>query len=321
MKGKRKEFEFDATELISKCLQFIETRAYEVVAANEFLNLDGDLVLQIAKNDKICVEEVELFNGIAKWAKSKAAKEGTDVKLLISPIIPFIRFPLMTTKDLLKVVRPTGLCPRKEYLEAIEYKALPHLFKDVKDIRFKDRFELFHGTTVLNLSQSLALNEFVGVKQKEWKLLYKATRDNFTGQSFHQKCDGKGNTVVVVKSANGNIFGGYSPCKWASNGAYAYDQSSFLFSLVNSLGKPLKFVHSGSNLNSIYGNAGYGPTYGSGHDLHICNNSNTTAGSYTNASYSFPMTDLPGYTNGTDNSKNIFAGGYNFMTTEIEVFE
>jgi len=80
-------------------------------------------------------------------------------------------------------------------------------------------------------------------------------------------------------------------------------------------------IHSGTNLNSIYCSSGYGPTFGSGHDLHICNASNTSSGSYSNFGYSFPVTELPGYQYGSNNVKNILGGGYNFLTTEIEVYE
>ena len=323
MKGKQNGFEFDATTLIKKCISFIEDKAAEVIESEEFMKLDGDLVLSIASNDKICCDELDLFNACIKWAKFQAVELKTDIKTLLEPILPNIRFPIMSTKDLLHSVRLTGLCPKKEYLEALEFKSMPDLFKDNTDKKFKDRFKLFHGTTLLDSAMSMQINEWIGSsKVQEWKCLYKATRDTFAASVFHSKCDGKGPTVTVIRSTNGNIFGAYTPCKWASSGSYAYDKDSFLFSLVNSIDKQVRFKHSGSNLNSIYNASGYGPTFGSGHDLYIVNNSNVTTGSYCNSSYSYPMTDElgTGWQNGSDKSKNLFAGSYNFMTTEIEVF-
>lgn len=318
MKGKRKEFEFDATQLIEKCIGYIENQAFEVVASSEFLKLDQDLVVSIYKNEKIVVEEIDLFNAALRWGKNQKG----ELKELLAPILEHIRFPLMNADDLLKIVKPTGLVDKARYLEAIEFVSVPKAFKDRKDLQFKERFRIFHGTTVLDNTQSLKINEWIGLKKtQEWKCLYRASKDGFQAATFHQKCDGKGPTVTVIKATNGNIFGCYTPCKWSSNGSYQYDQKSFIFSLVNSLKKPFKVIHSGSNLNSIYCAAGYGPTFGSGHDLHICNASNTNSGSYSNFGYSFPVTEMSGYQYGSNNVKNILAGGYNFLTTEIEVYE
>eukprot|EP00479_Gromia_sphaerica_P012175 TRINITY_DN6301_c0_g1_i1.p1 TRINITY_DN6301_c0_g1~~TRINITY_DN6301_c0_g1_i1.p1 ORF type:complete len:86 (-),score=6.78 TRINITY_DN6301_c0_g1_i1:169-426(-) len=62
--------------------------------------------------------------------------------------------------------------------------------------------------------------------------------------------------------------------------------------------------------NAIYCYSPYGPTFGGGHDLHICDNSNTASGSYTNTPSSYPAptnTTLCGIYNG-------------FTIDEIEVF-
>ena len=39
-------------------------------------------------------------------------------------------------------------------------------------------------------------------------LIYRASRDGFEGSQFHAKCDNKQNTLVIIKSENGNVFGG-----------------------------------------------------------------------------------------------------------------
>ncbi|EGG17114.1 hypothetical protein DFA_08096 [Cavenderia fasciculata] len=43
------------------------------------------------------------------------------------------------------------------------------------------------------------------------------TRDGFQVSSFHFKCDGKGPTITLVKSNNGNEFGGYNSQSWNSS--------------------------------------------------------------------------------------------------------
>ena len=46
-----------------------------------------------------------------------------------------------------------------------------------------------------------------------WHLLYKATRDGWNPANFHEKCDRKCPTLVVIKSDD-NVFGGYTEKPW-----------------------------------------------------------------------------------------------------------
>jgi hypothetical protein len=52
----------------------------------------------------------------------------------------------------------------------------------------------------------MSLCEFP-VRQK-WGLIYRASRDGFEFLNFHTKCDNTPKTLVIVKSAYGNVFGG-----------------------------------------------------------------------------------------------------------------
>lgn len=51
---------------------------------------------------------------------------------------------------------------------------------------------------------------------KDIKLLYRGSRDNFKARTFHEKCDNKGETLVIVKSDHDHIFGGYTEINWDS---------------------------------------------------------------------------------------------------------
>ena len=72
--------------------------------------------------------------------------------------------------------------------------------------------------------------------------------------------------------------------------------------------------------HAIYCTLGYGPTFGNGHDIYICNNSNTTLSSYSCFFYSYKNDQL-NLTYNTKEAKSFLAGSYNFLTTEIEVFQ
>ena len=55
----------------------------------------------------------------------------------------------------------------------------------------------------------------------KWKLLFRASDHEYKAKSFHEFCDDKGPTLVVIKSTSGYIFGGYTTQSW-SGGIYHY---------------------------------------------------------------------------------------------------
>ena len=69
--------------------------------------------------------------------------------------------------------------------------------------------------------------------KNKWKLLYRASRDDFTPEAFHAKCDYYSNTLTIVKSSCGNIFGGYAQIEWNPNIYGNHDKEAFIFSLIN----------------------------------------------------------------------------------------
>ena len=63
--------------------------------------------------------------------------------------------------------------------------------------------------------------------------IYKKSRDGNTYNIFHNLCDNKGKTLILIKSSEGFIIGGYTPLDWNSNSGWKNDSETFLFSLTN----------------------------------------------------------------------------------------
>ncbi len=79
-----------------------------------------------------------------------------------------------------------------------------------------------YGTKVLeNTEYDDKLREWLGNNYK-WKLLYRASEHDYTAKSFHDYCDDKGPTLIVIKSSGGWIFGGYTTESWSGDRIY-YD--------------------------------------------------------------------------------------------------
>ncbi|GES76061.1 BTB/POZ domain-containing protein [Rhizophagus clarus] len=65
--------------------------------------------------------------------------------------------------------------------------------------------------------------------------IMKKFRDGYTAAYFHNKCDNKGVTVVVVKVINSaeQIIGGYNPIFWDSSNTWKITYDSFIFSFTS----------------------------------------------------------------------------------------
>lgn len=150
---------------------------------------------------------------------------------------------------------------------------------------------------------------------QRWRLLYRATTDGFSASSFHSKCDGKRNTLTIIKSSNSNIFGGYSEEDWSGNQVYKLDPNSLMFSLVNREETPL-VMKSIDPPRAIFCSPDNGPVFGR-RDLVVRSNSNLSTESYSNLGSSFKH---PTYVFQSNEARSFLAGSYKFQTVEIEVF-
>ena len=106
--------------------------------------------------------------------------------------------------------------------------------------------------------------------------LFRASEHNFSVTAFHEKCDNKEDTLVLVRTEFGKNIGGYTHNPWKSvtgDGEWVCDsgRKAFLFSL--DMGE--KFVPQGDE-RSIFRHSDFGPVFGSG-DISIsdCCNSNS----------------------------------------------
>ncbi len=68
-------------------------------------------------------------------------------------------------------------------------------------------------------------------KRTVYTLIYKATRDGDKSEIFHTMCDSYQNTVVLIKTSKGRIFGGFTHEKWEGDDINKIDNRAFLFSV------------------------------------------------------------------------------------------
>jgi hypothetical protein len=180
----------------------------------------------------------------------------------------------------------------------------------------------FHMRIVNSMSSIIDPNQFVRLKKlgsfrldQQWKVLYRGSVDGFGAADFHRKCDGHTDTLTIVKSTNGYVFGGYTKSVWDKSDNYKTEPGAFLFSLINSQKVPYRFNCIQNDYN-IRCNPNYGPTFGYGFDLYIATDANSNTNSYAKlgTSYQLPA----GYD--LSSASSFLAGSKQFQINEIEVF-
>ncbi len=83
------------------------------------------------------------------------------------------------------------------------------------------------NTQLVEVKYDSYLKEWLG--KNKWKLIYRASEHGYTASSFHDYCDDKGPTLIVVKSTDGWIFGGYTTQSWHPIKLYTKDDIICIF--------------------------------------------------------------------------------------------
>ena len=95
-------------------------------------------------------------------------------------------------------------------------------------------FNIFKDSLILNGNQKYIenLKNWINDKKKfKTKLLYRKTRDGDSYANFHKLCDNQGANLVIIKTTEGNIIGGYTSLDWDDHSDWKNDKDTFLFSL------------------------------------------------------------------------------------------
>jgi hypothetical protein len=148
--------------------------------------------------------------------------------------------------------------------------------------------------------------------------LWRGSRDGFTAQEFHRRCDSHANTLTLISDTDGNIFGGFTPLPWECDSKCKCDDSlqSFVFTLKNPHNVPPRksSLKAACKRFAMCCHTEDGPRFGGGSDIRIVDACNANTDSYP----SFGHT----YVNDTGvNGKGLFACSHQFKVHDIEIFE
>ena len=198
-------------------------------------------------------------------------------------------------------------CDKKIEKLNVKYNRINQL-NIYQDSNFLNRIQAVMSKNILlNKDEYDLLKYFINKGNIKLSLIYKATIDSDFSNKFHEKCDNNSPTITLIKTDNGIRFGGYTTQTWNNNEECKQDDEAFLFSI--NLRKKYE-IQKGVEC-AIYCGGEYGPTFGEGFDLCLCNNFMGVNGSYSN----FPKSYGKGSSINELTEKN-----KNFKINDVEVY-
>ena len=181
--------------------------------------------------------------------------------------------------------------------------------KDMMDLLQLVRKGLAIGSQIIKYNEfnfiESAIRKALGKNIKYYRLIFRASRNGYRAENFHENCDGKNNTIVFIQARNGRRFGGFTEAKWDKSNGYKSGEHGFLFSLDNK-----EIYYNKKNNYDIYCYSDKGPAFGGGHDLFIDDNCNKDNESYDNSDHSY-----------NTGKKYALAGTKYFYVEDYEVYQ
>jgi hypothetical protein len=151
------------------------------------------------------------------------------------------------------------------------------------------------------------LNRITNSDNLKAKLIYKATRDGDKIKDFSDKCGNVKNTLIIIKTTENLIFGGFTKELWGDRQVDKKDDDAFCFSVKN---KKIYEAVRGSNSIFFYP----GNIFGFFWFIDIKENSLTNGGSDHT-----PW--CQGYYNGVTSRFELNEGKEDFKISEIECYQ
>ncbi|XP_046750090.1 BTB/POZ domain-containing protein 9 [Diprion similis] len=100
-------------EFLSKvCHEYMDKHALEVIQHETFLQLSPGALNELIARNSFYAPEIDVFLAVQAWVKANPDMEAKDV-------VGQVRLGLIDLKDLLNIVRPTGLVSSEAILDAI----------------------------------------------------------------------------------------------------------------------------------------------------------------------------------------------------------
>ena len=169
----------------------------------------------------------------------------------------------------------------------------------------KKKKELFNNSNIIQSNENELIYKWFDNKIPiSAKLLLNARIEDNFWKEFFENCGGKKNTMIFIKTTDGERFGGFTSVVWPTDGTVK-DMQSFLFSLT----KKEKYKINNPD-KAILTEGGGWISFGLGHDLFLYNKLKNEGGGTVKKYY-----DISG------ENYSLSGGKSRFKLTNCEIYQ
>jgi hypothetical protein len=243
------------------CLETICAEPNILLGTDQFKLLSEEVLMLLLKREDLYIQEVTIWDNILAWGLGRNPTIDDDVNKwtkddvtlmsnTIGKFMPLIQFHDISAEDFFNRVLPyEELLPRDLKQDILRAHMLPGLrsasrlslssnlnLNESGSIRraniMKIDSEIITMQHIPLFSSWIDRKESVNVKiiPYEFNLLLRGSRDGMDPQTFHNLCDNKGPTLLVIRIKNSKrIVGGYNPLDWDSEDRSKTSSESFIF--------------------------------------------------------------------------------------------
>jgi len=175
-----------------------------------------DILQKLNASTKVDEFELVIKNVIDDLSESKILEGTLDQKLVA------IKTALKEMGTMLKT--QVGLVPRIEYTVESNLNDVLKDFKETTTDYITEKFSINNAMFEFSLGNVALLDSKIlkgtdqGLMLKKWisngsvrfKLIWRGSRDGFTSQAFHAKCDKYKPTLLLCSATTGKVFGGFT---------------------------------------------------------------------------------------------------------------
>ncbi|KAF0356609.1 kelch-like protein 17 [Gigaspora margarita] len=209
-------------ELYDHVLKFTFRNLYSLFNSSDLPLLDEVAMICLLESDELELEEIEIWNYLIKWSISKflddditnwsdeSVSRWSDehfvaLKETISRCIPLIRYYHIPKNYINKQIK--------------RYKLNSNAFIKTKTPpRRRSRLMTNENKAIISSWIDKKDNDYYTCMTDpyKFKLLLRGSRDGFDVNTFHRLCDFQGPTIVIIKTVQGDLVGGYNSVNWDS---------------------------------------------------------------------------------------------------------
>ncbi len=137
---------YQEQDLMDICFSLIDENIENLLSQpfhlQKWYELGADAIIVILQRTSLNISEIKLFNFVWQWCLHK--KDTKEAARKMQPFCPHLRFPLISSDDLVHIVAPTNTVSSEPhlhyYVEALEYNVDPLKFSSIShEPRFQKR--------------------------------------------------------------------------------------------------------------------------------------------------------------------------------------